>query len=100
MTTSIYNVVTMSEDRRIGIRELKRSASRVVSEVRERGGEYVVTRRGKPVAVLRAWNEGDAASERQEAVATVLAHLEGVAGAVEAAAGRRSAEKAVDQQRR
>jgi prevent-host-death family protein len=36
----------------IGIRELKNQASEILRAVREEGAEYVITHRGKPVAVL------------------------------------------------
>lgn len=36
----------------IGIRELKARASEVVRAVKERRARYVITQRGKPVAVL------------------------------------------------
>ena len=36
----------------IGIRELKTRASEIVRQVKEEGRRYVVTRRGRPVAVI------------------------------------------------
>jgi prevent-host-death family protein len=36
----------------IGIRELKNQASEIVRAVRERRAEYVITHRGKPVAMI------------------------------------------------
>ncbi len=86
--------------KRIGIRELKNRASRVVDEVREKEEPYVVTKRGEPVAVLRPWNVEDARADREEYARRVLADLEGLAGRVGRAAGRRSASAAVSSQRR
>ena len=37
----------------VGVRELKNDASEVIRAVREDHAEYVVTYRGRPVAVLR-----------------------------------------------
>src|SRR5690606_2052114 len=39
--------------KKIGVRELKNNASKIVRAVREEGAEYVVTLHGEPVAVLR-----------------------------------------------
>ena len=41
----------------IGVRELKNSASRVIRAVRKEMAEYMITFRGKPVAVLRPLTE-------------------------------------------
>ena len=49
---------------RIGIKELKRQASRIVQEVREAQAEYVITHQGKPVAVLQPYTEKDATREQ------------------------------------
>ena len=43
----------MSKRKQVSIRVLENQVSRIVWEVREHRTEYVVTRRGKPVAVLR-----------------------------------------------
>ena len=37
---------------RVGVRELKNQATEIVRNVRENGAEYVITYRGRPVAVL------------------------------------------------
>ena len=48
----------------IGIRELKNQAIEILREVRERQAEYIVTYRGKPVAMLvpmtEAWQQAQA----------------------------------------
>ena len=90
----------MEKRRQIGIRSLKNEASRVVDEVRERGREYVVTKRGRPVAVLRPWKEEDSAEARRVAVREILESIERVADEVGAAAGRRDGSTAVSRQRR
>jgi prevent-host-death family protein len=88
----------------IGIRALKDSVSRVIDEVAERKEEYVVTERGKPVAVLRPWSEEDQEAERRLRVEAVLARMEELAARVaaeSAASGNTlTAEEAVSQQRR
>ncbi|MCP4416129.1 MAG: type II toxin-antitoxin system Phd/YefM family antitoxin [Chloroflexi bacterium] len=43
--------------KKIGIRELKNNASKIVRAVREEQAEYVVTVHGEPVAVLRPLTE-------------------------------------------
>ena len=88
----------------IGIRALKNTVSRVIDEVAEKKEEYVVTDRGKPVAVLRPWSEEDQQAERQLRVEAVLARMKELAArvAAEAAANGNTltAEEAVSQQRR
>ncbi len=95
-----YNVPTMTKRNEIGIRSLKNEISRVVDEVRERGSEYVVTKHGKPVAVLRPWRAEDSAEARRAAVAEIMSVISRSADRVGAAAGRRSARAAVARQRR
>ena len=41
----------------IGVRELKNRASEIVREVHEQEAEFIVTLRGKPVAVIRPFIE-------------------------------------------
>ena len=83
----------------IGIRRLKNEASRVVDEVRERGSDYVITKRGEPVAVLRAWDDRDAGEERARRAAETLSRIDRIARRVGRAAGRKSAAAAVAAQR-
>lgn len=61
----------MGRLKRIGIRELKNEASRIVNEVREEEAEYLVTNRGEPVAVLRKVAKGDLEEDREAYVASV-----------------------------
>jgi prevent-host-death family protein len=41
----------------VGLRELKAHASEILRDVREQGTHYVVTHRGRPVAMLRPIEE-------------------------------------------
>lgn len=50
---------------RIGIRELKNQASKIVREVRREKTEYVVTHQGQPVAVLSPYTEREAEKEKR-----------------------------------
>ena len=43
---------------RVGVRELKNRATEIIRHVRESRAEYVVTYRGRPVAVLLPLGEG------------------------------------------
>lgn len=95
----------MKDGSTIGIRELKNRASRVVDEVREREEEYVVTKRGKPVAVLRPWTEDDERKARAARMKAALSELSDLADRIanaveERGAGRRSAAAVVSEQRR
>ncbi len=90
----------MDRKKRIGVRRLKNEASRIVNEVRERETEYLVTRRGEPVAVIRPAREADLRDERAERAAKVLERLRATARRVAAAAGKGSAAAAVSRQRR
>lgn len=90
----------MKRSRQIGIRALKNQASRIVDEVRERGDEYVVTKHGRPVAVIRPWRDEDDHELRRQQARQVVARIEAVAARVAATAGRRSAVTAVSQARR
>lgn len=90
----------MKKRSKVGIRRLKNEASKILEEVRETGESYVVTRRGRPVAVLRPWTEADEGAERRSDRAAALERLEVLARRVGAAAGRRSAAAAVSAQRR
>lgn len=56
---------------KVGVRELKNEASEIIRAVREERVEYVITHRGKPVAVIlpvdEAWQETEV--ERTAALA-------------------------------
>jgi prevent-host-death family protein len=55
----------------VGIRELKNEASEIIRTVREDRVEYVVTHRGKPVAVILPVSEDWQESEARRAAAAV-----------------------------
>lgn len=60
---------------RIGVRELKNQASRIVRTVREEMAEYVITLQGKPVAVLRPFTDQDAQKLHQAEIDEALAEM-------------------------
>lgn len=88
----------------IGIRALKNTVSKVIDEVAERKEEYVVTDRGRPVAVLRPWSEEDRQEDRAARIEKILEEGRRIAArvAAEAAAAGNTmtAEEAVSEQRR
>lgn len=97
-------MATSKKRDRVGIRRLKNQASRIVEEVREGGGEYIVTKRGKPVAVIRPWRNEDERERRRLEAKAVVARLGEIARAVASAAERHEAAPgavaAVSRQRR
>jgi prevent-host-death family protein len=94
----------MTTRKMIGIRELKNELSRVVAEIAESGGEYVVTNRDQPKAVLRAWREEDRREVSADRAAEIMEGLRRLAARVAAeatAAGNtKSAAEVVSEQRR
>ena len=90
----------MKERQEVGVRALKNQASRIVNEVREQRKEYVVTRRGEPVAVLRAWTDGDALEAARARSAEAVTRLRRTARKVARAARGKSAPAVVSRQRR
>ena len=84
----------------VGIRDFKNEATRILSDVRESKTEYIVTKHGEPVAVLRPWDEDDQRQRRHQAAARSLARLQRTAREVAKAAGATDAAVAVSQQRR
>lgn len=63
--------------KKIGVRELKNNASKIVRAVREERAEYVVTVHGEPVAVLRPLNEEvPNATDRQAEIDRFMAELD------------------------
>lgn len=94
----------MKRKETVGVRRLKNQASRILDEVHERGADYVVTKRGRPVAVIRPWRSEDAREERELRARELRARLSQLAERVAAAAdtlGRREgAASAVSGQRR
>lgn len=86
--------------KRIGIRALKNDVSRIVNEVCERGDVYVVTNRGKPVAVLRPISESDEEDDRAAYVAGVMKMIDETAREVGRLSSGESAASVVSRQRR
>ena len=85
----------------IGVRELKNQVSRVIRAVREEMAEYVVTLRGKPVAVLRPLTVQEAERLRQAEIDETLAEMRALAREVaEAWTSDKSGVELVAEQRR
>lgn len=61
--------------RSVSAREANQAFSRILGEA-ERGEEVVITRRGKPVAVLRPWKEPEISPERKAAIERAIALME------------------------
>lgn len=92
---------------RVGIRELKNETSEILRAVREEKAEYVVTHRGKPVAVILPladdWQEDESvrAAAAARANADFWARWERESQAVtEMWQSDRSAVELIDEQRR
>jgi prevent-host-death family protein len=86
---------------KIGVRELKNQASRIVRRVREESTEYVITLHGEPVAVLRPFTDRDAQKIRQDEIDETLAQMKALADEVAAAwTSPQSGLELVDEQRR
>jgi len=60
----------------VGIRELKNDASEIIRAVREEQAEYVVTLRGRPVAMILPMAEGWQEATTERAVATTRANAD------------------------
>lgn len=103
MHRSSYTVLIVATDRsrrHVGIRTFKNRATQLLGEVRERQVEYVVTRRGKPIAVVHPYRVDDARVDRRALASPVLESLRRNASRVAAAAKESSAARAVARQRR
>ena len=74
--------------KKIGVRELKNNASKIVRAVREEGAEYVVTVHGEPVALLRPLAEVEEKQELDAEIAAEIAEMKQLAK--EIAAGWKS----------
>jgi len=53
---------------RVGVRELKNQVTEIIRQVRENGAEYIVTYRGRPVALLLPVDKAWLAEETERAV--------------------------------
>ena len=86
---------------RIGVRELKNSASQVIRKVREEMAEYVVTLHGEPVAIVRPLSEEERQRLSQAKSDQELVALRGLAGEIGAAwSSEKTAVDLVSEQRR
>ncbi len=56
----------MKNRKKIGIRRLKNEAPRILSEVREDETEYIVTRHGKPVALISPISPDDLCPDQED----------------------------------
>ncbi len=90
----------MRKRHKIGVREFKNQAARILSQVREDGAEYVVTRRGKPVALVTPYPEDQVDEDLRRKQTKALERLRKTASRVAAVASKESASAAVSRQRR
>ena len=90
----------MKNRRKIGIRQLKNEAPRILSEVREDEAEYLVTRHGTPVALISPISPDDLDPEKEDRIAATLARLTRTARSVATAAADISAPAVVSRLRR
>ena len=90
----------MSPRKKIGIRQLKNEAPRVLSEVREDQTEYLVTRHGKPVARITPLSDDELGPDREDKIAHALAELRQTAKSVADSAADITASAVVSRQRR
>ena len=85
----------------IGVRDLKNRASEIIRDVQEQKAEYIVTLRGKPVALLQPVSAKSdrelRRAEREEALAKVDALANEIAKAWRS---NKTAVELVDEQRR
>jgi len=68
----------------IGVRELKNQTSRILRAVQEESAEYIVTVRGKPVAVLRSLTDEDRDRQARASIEQELAEIAGLAAQIAA----------------
>lgn len=90
----------MKKRREIGIRQLKNEAPRILSEVREDEAEYLVTRHGKPVAVISPLSPLDRSYDDDDKVTAFLSRLQKTAKLVSDSASTTSSATVVSRQRR
>lgn len=87
--------------KKIGVRELKNNASKIVRAVREEGAEYVVTLHGEPVAVIRPLTEDHLHAYDEAEIEHLMSELNKMADRVSKAwKSPLSAVEAVQEQRR
>jgi prevent-host-death family protein len=87
--------------KKIGVRELRNNASKIVRAVREEGAEYVITVHGEPVAVLRPLAEEQSREYDESEINHLMSELNKMADRVSKAwQSPLSAVEAVQEQRR
>ncbi len=64
---------------KIGVREFKNQASKIVRAVREEMAEYIITVHGEPVAMLRPLTQKDSDQLQREKIEDALADLDSLA---------------------
>jgi prevent-host-death family protein len=86
---------------KIGVRELKNQASRIVQTVREEMAEYVITVHGEPVAIIRPFTEIDAQQINQAELDQTMADMKALAQQVaDAWTSPKTGVELVEEQRR
>jgi prevent-host-death family protein len=86
---------------RIGVRELKNQATRILRAVREEMAEYVITLHGDPIAVLRPLTDEEVESLRLAGADKDLAEMKDLAQEIGAAwTSPQSGVELVSEQRR
>ncbi len=92
---------------RVGVRELKNQATEILRDVRENRAEYVITYRGRPVAVLlpvsEAWLEAETRRATEAAMPSedVWAELEALRQEIDRSwRSKKTAAELVSEQRR
>lgn len=86
---------------KIGVRELKNQASRIIRTVREEMSEYIITVQGKPVAILRPFTAEDAQQLRQYEIDEALVEMKALAQQVATAwISPKNGVELIDEQRR
>ena len=85
----------------IGVKELENYASRIVRAVREEMGEYIITVRDEPVAVLRPLTDKEIQRLRQSEIDEALTEMKALAHQVAAAwTSNKSGVEFISEQRR
>ena len=81
----------MKKRRRVGVRRFKAEATKILSEVREDEAEYVVTRRGQPIALITPIGSDEVEGESGDEISRSMARLRRTAKMVSAVEGGASA---------
>jgi prevent-host-death family protein len=90
----------MRKRRRVGVRRFKAEATKILSEVREDEAEYVVTRRGQPIALITPIGSDEVEGESGDEISRSIDRIRRTAKMVSAVAVGASATAVVSRQRR